>query len=138
MIKNLVWVVKFLAKSVLRVLARPQRPRPLLSDIGASYSDRGNKTGESYVQPCRRRLPDRLARAMTVSLIEKLPRLPVSEVLPSLGAALHAGTRAVLSAPPGAGKTTLVPLFLLDAAWRGDGKPRRGGPDGGAARGEGG
>ena len=67
---------------------------------------------------------------MTVSLIEKLPRLPVSEVLPSLGAALHAGTRAVLSAPPGAGKTTLVPLFLLDAAWRGDGKiillePRR-------------
>jgi ATP-dependent helicase HrpB len=38
--------------------------------------------------------------------------------------------RAVLSAPPGAGKTTLVPLYLLDQAWRGDGKiillePRR-------------
>jgi ATP-dependent helicase HrpB len=36
----------------------------------------------------------------------------------------------VLSAPPGAGKTTLVPLYLLDEAWRGDGKiillePRR-------------
>jgi ATP-dependent helicase HrpB len=36
----------------------------------------------------------------------------------------------VLSAPPGAGKTTLVPLYLLDQAWRGDGKiillePRR-------------
>ncbi|WP_337183413.1 ATP-dependent helicase HrpB [Shinella sp.] len=64
------------------------------------------------------------------SLVDRLPRLPVSEVLPSLGEALHAGTRAVLSAPPGAGKTTLVPLFLLDASWRGDGKiillePRR-------------
>lgn len=38
--------------------------------------------------------------------------------------------RAVLSAPPGAGKTTLVPLHLLGQAWRGDGKiillePRR-------------
>ncbi len=38
--------------------------------------------------------------------------------------------RAVLSAPPGAGKTTLVPLYLLGQAWRGDGKiillePRR-------------
>lgn len=64
------------------------------------------------------------------SILDTLPRLPVTEVLPSLGAALGAGTRAVLSAPPGAGKTTLVPLFLLGAAWRGDGKiillePRR-------------
>lgn len=38
--------------------------------------------------------------------------------------------RAVLSAPPGAGKTTRVPLHLLGQAWRGDGKiillePRR-------------
>jgi ATP-dependent helicase HrpB len=37
---------------------------------------------------------------------------------------------AVLIAPPGAGKTTLVPLALLDAAWRGDSRilvlePRR-------------
>lgn len=64
------------------------------------------------------------------SITDTLPRLPVTEVLPSLGAALEAGTRAVLSAPPGAGKTTLVPLFLLEQAWRGDGRiillePRR-------------
>jgi ATP-dependent helicase HrpB len=64
------------------------------------------------------------------SVIDTLPRLPVSEALPALGAALAAGTRAVLSAPPGAGKTTLVPLFLLGEAWRGDGRiillePRR-------------
>jgi ATP-dependent helicase HrpB len=59
-----------------------------------------------------------------------LPHLPITEVLPALGEALAAGTRAVLSAPPGAGKTTLVPLYLLDQPWRGDGRiillePRR-------------
>ncbi|WP_439618649.1 ATP-dependent helicase HrpB [Shinella sp.] len=64
------------------------------------------------------------------SVIDTLPRLPVTEALPALGTALAAGTRAVLSAPPGAGKTTLVPLFLLGEAWRGDGRiillePRR-------------
>ena len=47
----------------------------------------------------------------------QFPRLPVSEVLPDLGEALHAGNRAVLSAPPGAGKTTLVPLYLLEQPW---------------------
>ncbi|WP_414693121.1 ATP-dependent helicase HrpB, partial [Pelagibacterium sp.] len=44
--------------------------------------------------------------------------------------ALEAGPNAVLVAPPGAGKTTRVPLALLDAPWRGDGRiimlePRR-------------
>lgn len=44
--------------------------------------------------------------------------LPVRDVLPSLVDQLgHAGT-AVLEAPPGAGKTTLVPLALREAAWR--------------------
>ncbi len=43
---------------------------------------------------------------------------------------LEAGRNAVLVAPPGAGKTTLVPLALLEAGWRGDGgilmlEPRR-------------
>jgi ATP-dependent helicase HrpB len=59
-----------------------------------------------------------------------LPDLPVTEALPSLLNALDAGSSAVLVAPPGAGKTTLVPLALLDAPWRGDGhilllEPRR-------------
>ncbi len=59
-----------------------------------------------------------------------LPDLPVAEALPALLAALHRGGNAVLVAPPGAGKTTLVPLALLDAPWRGDGRilvlePRR-------------
>jgi ATP-dependent helicase HrpB len=42
--------------------------------------------------------------------------LPVAECLPRLIAALGAQANAVLVAPPGAGKTTTVPLALLDAA----------------------
>lgn len=46
--------------------------------------------------------------------------LPVAEALPALQSALDTGRNAVLVAPPGAGKTTLVPLALLDAQWRRD------------------
>ncbi|SEF65593.1 ATP-dependent helicase HrpB [Actinacidiphila yanglinensis] len=38
--------------------------------------------------------------------------LPVAPVVPALLAALREGGRAVLAAPPGTGKTTLVPLLL--------------------------
>jgi ATP-dependent helicase HrpB len=46
-----------------------------------------------------------------------LPRLPIEDVLPGLRAALAARSSAVLQAPPGAGKTTRVPLALLDEPW---------------------
>ena len=46
-----------------------------------------------------------------------VPVLPVHDVLPEIMAALSDGNRAVLSAPPGAGKTTIVPLVLLDQPW---------------------
>ena len=42
---------------------------------------------------------------------------PIAEILPQLLSVLQTGSRAVLEAPPGAGKTTQVPLALLDAAW---------------------
>ncbi|MFC3613935.1 ATP-dependent helicase HrpB [Lutimaribacter marinistellae] len=42
-------------------------------------------------------------------------RLPIDDALPELITALRAGGRAVLQAPPGAGKTTRVPLAMLDA-----------------------
>ncbi len=56
--------------------------------------------------------------------------LPVDEVLPDLLRALDSASNAVLVAAPGAGKTTRVPLALLRAGWRGDGRilvlePRR-------------
>lgn len=47
----------------------------------------------------------------------RLPDLPVSEVLPALATALDAAGAAIVVAPPGAGKTTLVAPFLLDAPW---------------------
>lgn len=43
--------------------------------------------------------------------------LPVVAALPALARALESSNSAVLEAPPGAGKTTLVPLQLLDAPW---------------------
>ena len=42
---------------------------------------------------------------------------PISELLPRIRASLAAHPRLVLEAPPGAGKTTQVPLALLDADW---------------------
>src|SRR3712207_6263711 len=56
--------------------------------------------------------------------------LPIDAVLGELTAALRAGPNAVLVAPPGAGKTTRVPLALLDEPWAAGGRiillePRR-------------
>ena len=56
--------------------------------------------------------------------------LPVDEALPRLKAVLAERAAAVLVAPPGAGKTTRVPLALLGEAWLGGRKiimqePRR-------------
>ena len=41
--------------------------------------------------------------------------LPIHDALAPLIAALHTHGRAVLQAPPGAGKTTVVPLAMLEA-----------------------
>ncbi len=57
---------------------------------------------------------------MTARMLPDLPRLPVTAVLPALRRALAAEGAAVLHAPPGAGKTTVVPLALLDEPWLGD------------------
>src|SRR5690606_7967327 len=62
--------------------------------------------------------------------LNKLPDLPVTAVLPALEEVLRARGKAVLVAPPGAGKTTLVPLALLGAEWSRKGRivllePRR-------------
>ncbi len=56
--------------------------------------------------------------------------LPIEQILPDLLAAAHAGEDIILEAPPGAGKTTMVPLALLRSAVLAPGKiivlePRR-------------
>jgi len=43
--------------------------------------------------------------------------LPIVEVLPELLNSMQAHSRLILHAPPGAGKSTLVPLALLEADW---------------------
>jgi ATP-dependent helicase HrpB len=48
-----------------------------------------------------------------------LPLLPINEALPRLQKALAERNRVLLQAPPGAGKSTVVPLALLDAEWLG-------------------
>ncbi len=56
--------------------------------------------------------------------------LPIDAALPELNAALRANAAAVLVAPPGAGKTTRVPLVLAEEEWAKKGRilvlePRR-------------
>jgi ATP-dependent helicase HrpB len=63
----------------------------------------------------------------------KLPApadLPINAALPALAQALTKHHQVLLEAPPGAGKSTIVPLFLLDSTWLGNQKilmlePRR-------------
>lgn len=65
-----------------------------------------------------------------MTLIPALPDLPVKETFTALKKALSSTKTAILEAPPGAGKTTLVPLALLQEDWLKDQKiimlePRR-------------
>ena len=58
------------------------------------------------------------------------PVFPISPLLPEILGSLATHPRLVLEAPPGAGKTTQVPLALLDAPWLAGGRivmlePRR-------------
>jgi len=58
-----------------------------------------------------------MAPSVSGSEPTRFPPLPVDAALAELDAALMTHGAAVLSAPPGAGKTTRVPLALLQAAW---------------------
>ncbi|GGB43490.1 ATP-dependent helicase HrpB [Tistrella bauzanensis] len=67
-------------------------------------------------------LPARIAHAIAA--------LPVAGLAPAIRSELAAGRDLVIEAPPGAGKTTAVPLMLLDAPWAAGGRilmlePRR-------------
>ena len=68
-------------------------------------------TGNARTSTGRRYIPS-MASSPTRSA-----SLPIEHVLTELRAALTASSSVVLSAPPGAGKTTRVPLALLDEPW---------------------
>jgi ATP-dependent helicase HrpB len=62
-------------------------------------------------------LPKKTVKNNSQSAFFSQSDLPVTQVLPRLTAALNDPGRAVLQAPPGSGKTTRVPLALLNAPW---------------------
>ncbi|MDW5377352.1 ATP-dependent helicase HrpB [Halomonas sp. HP20-15] len=67
---------------------------------------------------------------MTASDARSAEALPIEARLPEVRRALDTHSRALLVAEPGAGKTTRVPLALLDSPWCGEGRllllePRR-------------
>lgn len=55
--------------------------------------------------------------AQLCSFYNRRMQFPISPLLPAIADSLAAHPRLVLEAPPGAGKTTQVPLALLDAPW---------------------
>src|SRR5471032_2660012 len=88
-----------------------------------------SKHRHSIVFHAVRLLDHPLARVMT-TMCTFDSALPIDDVLAHLTVALAANNAAVLVAPPGAGKTTRVPLVLLDEPWVKDKKilvlePRR-------------
>jgi len=54
------------------------------------------------------------------AIVSPMPNLPIHDVLPDIKDTLTTHNRLVLQAPPGAGKTTAVPIALLDQSWLGN------------------
>lgn len=82
-----------------------------------SAGNHGERSPETREKPGSRLTFPSSLRMMPVM---QLPTLPVSSALERINQALSDG-HLVLEAPPGSGKTTLVPLALMQAAWL-DGK----------------
>ena len=57
------------------------------------------------------------APAPSASVPQPLAKLPIHAVLPGLLESLRQAHSVVLEAPPGAGKSTVVPLALLNEPW---------------------
>ena len=60
---------------------------------------------------------DRIVPSRHGSPVTAHASLPIDAILPALRAALASARQAVVVAPPGAGKTTRLPLALLDEPW---------------------
>jgi ATP-dependent helicase HrpB len=53
----------------------------------------------------------------TVAALEEVAKLPISQHLEALGAGIREHTLSIVQAPPGSGKTTVLPIFLAQQAW---------------------
>jgi ATP-dependent helicase HrpB len=84
------------------------------------------RSGDTSLPPIGLLLGYRTAPVST----RPLPDLPINEALPALAEALTRRRSVLVEAPPGAGKSTIVPLFLRGCSWLGGQKilmlePRR-------------
>src|SRR5450432_2728208 len=88
---------------------------------GASLADRLFPDGQvDRSRSVQRQIAERSGRAHTSMEFDQalsIQALPIDAVLPDLTAALTARNVAVLVAPPGAGKSTRVPLVLAEEPW---------------------
>jgi ATP-dependent helicase HrpB len=71
-----------------------------------------------------------LSGKRTLQKLQLSHALPIQAILPEVRAALAQASNLVVQAPPGSGKTTVLPLALLDEAWAATGRiivlePRR-------------
>src|SRR3982074_3563557 len=91
-----------------------------------SWADEGSASAEGNPSPSLREATlSHKGRGEEPECEPKVPRsfdtpLPIDAVLDDLARTLAGHNAAVLVAPPGAGKTTRVPLALLDAPWVND------------------
>lgn len=86
--------------------------------------------GSAVALSIRQRMRRNNLRYLRCDASADMTRLPIDDALPDLCGVLRAASSAVLVAPPGAGKTTRVPLALLDEPWVAEGRivllePRR-------------
>ena len=122
----------------LQAIVNPSHP-PCMRWHGSAQQHFGlAKLGGRH--PCQARLRFGLGRPprhaerskLRMTTAEAASELPITPLLPELVASLEEGPNLVLQAPPGAGKTTSVPLALLQkASWLREGstilvlEPRR-------------
>src|SRR6056297_3467735 len=99
-----------------RAMSRPARAPPgvFLARIPRCHA--GRKGRAMGIFPKKKQGAPPLAKRAPLSDKRGMSRaLPIHDAIPDLLAALRGRGRAVLQAPPGAGKTTVVPLEMLRA-----------------------
>ena len=87
--------------------------RPRLGTMAARWPRRHDR--RRVRRPVRHARRPRLPRPALSTM--PVPALPIDTVLPELQSILKTDTACVVQAPPGSGKTTRIPLALMNAPW---------------------